>query len=343
MMSLAIPICFAVLAATGINIGKVFQKEAACRLPTLRLQRDVLCQYVKCTDWLMGLACDIGGTLFMVVALSLAPVSVIEPVAGSGLAILALFCHYYLHERLSCKQWIGIGFAMSGVIGMGVIAAPSNNPMSTGAILPLLACLMGVQVALEMCYLKTKRDELVEVASGYQAGMLFGLSAATTRLGQVMAQQTGIIYCFGGGIACSFLLSPVGFFFQTRGFKRGRAVIVVTFTSLSSISTGLLVGLTVLNEPIPQSSTTFAAWCASIGLIVTSALLLMEGSATVARTSQVMPRTSEVLIQQLSFVSSFSHPPASSPGLGTEDLQLSSWSSDHVPASSPGPGTEASS
>lgn len=152
MLSLALPICFAVLAAAGVNIGKVFQKEATDTLPLLRLQRDVLCQYVKCTGWLIGFACDIGGTIFMVVALSLAPVSVIEPVAGSGLAILALFCHCYLRERLRCRQWIGIGFAMSGVIGLGLIASPSNNPMSTGAILPLLVFLMGVQVALEICH-----------------------------------------------------------------------------------------------------------------------------------------------------------------------------------------------
>jgi len=321
MVALAIPVCFALLAATGINIGKIFQKKATYMLPVLRLQRDVLCQYLKCTAWLIGFACDIGGTIFMIVALSLAPVSVVEPVAGSGLAILALFSHFYLHERLSCKQWIGIGFAMSGVIGMGLIAAPSNNPMATGAVLPLLACLGGMQVALEMCYRNIQRDALIEVTCGCQAGILFGLSATATRLGQVMAQETGIIYCVGGGIACSVMLSPVGFFFQTRGFKRGSAVVVVTFTTLSSISTGLLVGLTVLNEPIPESSTTFVAWCASIGCIVTSALLVMQGSATGGRPSQEMP----------SFLPSFSQTQSSSPEVvGIEAVHLSS-SSGHSP------------
>lgn len=132
------------------------------------------------------------------------------------------------------------------------------------------------------------------MASGFQGGMFFGLSAIATRLGQVMAQQTGIIYCFGGGIVCSLILSPIGFFFQTRGFKRGRAVSVVTFTTVSSISTGLLVGLTVLNEPIPPKTTTFFAWCASIGSIVTRVFLLMRGGATTGRINR--SKYSEVLI-----------------------------------------------
>merc|ERR1712151_1380734 len=84
----------------------------------------------------------------------------------------------------------------------------------------------------------------------------------------------------GGGIACSVMLSPVGLFFQTRGFKQSRAVVVITFTVTASLLTGVLVGLIVLNEPIPQDSTTFALWSASISSILISLLLLMERGAS---------------------------------------------------------------
>jgi len=280
----------------------VFQKEATHKLPVLRLQRDVLYQYVTCADWLIGFACDIGGSIFMVLALSLAPVSLVEPVAGSGLAILALFCHHYLHEKLHVKQWVGVGFAMVGVVGMGLTAARSISRISTRSVLPLLLFIVGAQVVLEVCYRRSTRDGSLEVVSGIQGGMFFGLSAISTRLGQVVSQQPGIrhgslrLLCAGGGIACSLLLSPAGFFFQTRGFKRGRAAIVVTFTTIASISTGLLVGLTVLSEPVPRNQAAFAAWCASIGSVVISVLCLMAGGAAADRTSPALAAYQKTLI-----------------------------------------------
>lgn len=44
-------------------------------------------------------------------------VSVIQPVSGSGLAILSIFSHFYLKEIMNPIDWMGIAMAGIGTIG----------------------------------------------------------------------------------------------------------------------------------------------------------------------------------------------------------------------------------
>uniref|UniRef100_A0A166ERS1 Probable magnesium transporter n=1 Tax=Daucus carota subsp. sativus TaxID=79200 RepID=A0A166ERS1_DAUCS len=90
------------LAATaGNNIGKVIRA------------------YVFNKPWISGFLMDIFGAMLMLRALSLAPVSVIQPVSGCGLAILSIFSHYYLKEMMNAVDWVGITLAGIGTIGVG--------------------------------------------------------------------------------------------------------------------------------------------------------------------------------------------------------------------------------
>ncbi|GAB2285989.1 hypothetical protein Dimus_039740 [Dionaea muscipula] len=108
------------LAATaGNNIGKVLQKKGTLILPTLSFKLKVLKAYASNKPWVLGFFMDIGGAILMLRALSLAPVSIIQPVSGCGLAVLSIFSHFYLKERMNIIDWMGIAFAGIGTIGVG--------------------------------------------------------------------------------------------------------------------------------------------------------------------------------------------------------------------------------
>ena len=55
----------------------------------------------------------------MILALAIAPVSVVQPVAAGGVAILAGFSHVFLDEKLKEKEWVGVWCAVVGTVGIG--------------------------------------------------------------------------------------------------------------------------------------------------------------------------------------------------------------------------------
>ncbi|CAL6388273.1 unnamed protein product [Bathycoccus prasinos] len=114
---------FAVLvtlfASTSINIGKALQKKGTKSLPKLTFKKDVLKTYFSNETWKLGLGLDVIGGLMMIVALAIAPVSVVQPVSAGGVAILAGFSHVFLDEKLREKEWIGVWCAVLGTIGIG--------------------------------------------------------------------------------------------------------------------------------------------------------------------------------------------------------------------------------
>lgn len=94
----------------------------------------MLKQYLQDQTWTTGLAADIGGGLMMIFVVTRAPISVVQPISSSGLAVLAVFSHFYLHEHMALTEWASVALSGLGIVIMGVTAA--EQPPTTGASLP---------------------------------------------------------------------------------------------------------------------------------------------------------------------------------------------------------------
>ena len=70
-----------------------------------------------------------------------------------------------------------------------------------------------------------------------QAGVCFGLSAASCKTGIMLVGRVGWL-AFPVGLAGSILMSSLGFMLQTLGLKDGNTVIVCTCAAVSSMGTG---------------------------------------------------------------------------------------------------------
>lgn len=300
---------FTVLASAGNSIGKVLQKQGTKGLPQLSLSIKVMRAYLSSRTWTVGFGLDILGALAMLKAVSEAPVSVVQPVSGCGLAILAVFSHFYLHETMNSLDWLGVALAGTGTIGVGM--AGEEQRTSDLHLLRLIWFILWAFLlfgALDWWARSQKGSSrtyehagsilpptsaashngvMEEVVAGMEAGTCFGMAAVVARMGFMLVDKGHSRICVPVGILAGVCCSAGGFFCQTKGLKEGRAVVVSTCAAVASIITGVLIGMLVLGEMLPISSLRqlflFIGWL----LIIFGVVILMDSN----RIGVMLPRS----------------------------------------------------
>ncbi|XP_010049206.2 probable magnesium transporter NIPA9 [Eucalyptus grandis] len=285
-------ICLTLVATAGNNIGKVLQKKGTVILPPLSFKLKVIRAYASNRDWAVGFLMDIFGALLMLIALSQAPVSVIQPVSGCGLAILSVFSHFYLKEVMNAVDWMGITLAGIGAIGVG--AGGEEQVASAISIfhLPWLAFIVAVLFVLLNGWLRIFRrhrreqemmeyEVVEEIIFGLESGILFGMASVVSKMGFLFMEQGFskmlVPICIGISISCS----GTGFFYQTRGLKHGRAIVVSTCAAVASIVSGVLAGMLALGEKLPSAPVARLSLLLGWLLIIVGVVLLVSSARLV--------------------------------------------------------------
>ncbi|XP_022851881.1 probable magnesium transporter NIPA9 [Olea europaea var. sylvestris] len=253
-------ICLTIAATAGNNIGKVLQKKGTVILPPLSLKLKVIKTYASNKTWIIGFLMDIFGAVLMLRALSQAPVSVVQPVSGCGLAILSVFSHFYLKETMNTIDWIGISLAGIGTIGVGAGGEEQNSSISIfhlpwlGVIVAFLFVLLNGWLRIYRC--RRREQDLVqyevveEIIYGLESGILFG---PRSKMGFVFMEQGFSKLLLPICLLISISCSGSGFVYQTRGLKHGRAIVLSTCAAVASIMTGVLAGMFALGEGLPSA------------------------------------------------------------------------------------------
>jgi hypothetical protein len=223
-------------------------------------------------------------------------VSVVQPIASGGLAILAVFSHFYLEERLKRREWAAVGLAAAGTMGVAACApepaADADVQLSLSGAVVLAALLAVAHAALRWAReqaaaggaagaggsgarLSTGRlgsgassgagwhrmvgaARMEELALGAQAGACFALSAAACRAGFLLAPHARMAAV--AGLAAAGAFTTAGVVAQTRGMKDGAAMVVCTAGAVATMLTGATAGVLVLGEGLPPTQRGRVTW-----------------------------------------------------------------------------------
>ncbi|KAH9653292.1 putative magnesium transporter NIPA9 [Citrus sinensis] len=184
-------ICLTLAATAGNNIGKVLQKKGTVILPPLSFKLKVIRAYAVNKAWVIGFLMDIFGALLMLRALSQAPVSVIQPVSGCGLAILSIFSHFYLKEVMNAVDWMGITLAGIGTIGVGA-GGEEQEPSSISIFqLPWLAFVVSILFVLLNGWLRICKHQRRE--QEMTRGLKHGRAIVVSTCAAVASIVTGVV------------------------------------------------------------------------------------------------------------------------------------------------------
>lgn len=287
--------------AAGNNVGKVLQKKGTHILPPLSFKLKVIRAYALNRLWISGFLMDMCGAALMLTALSQAPVSVVQPIAGCGLAILCVFSHFYLKESMNGLDWVAITLAGLGTIGVGVGGEEQKVDKIPLFNIPWLVLSIVILFVLLNTWLhiyKRQRREqeltgpevIEEIIYGLESGILFGISSVISKTGFVMSEMGFPKIVVPAAISCSVGCSAVGFVYQTRGLKHGRAIVVSTCTSVASIVSGVVAGMIALDEHLPTAPTGRFFLLLGWFFIITGVILLVSSTRIIARLPRSMQK-----------------------------------------------------
>src|SRR5580704_11441918 len=127
MDELALGIMAAVGASTLYSLGVALQAMDARQTPQREYLRLGLARnLIKRVRWLGGTGLSMLGWPLQLLALSLAPLVVVQPALALGLPVLMVMGERMLGERAGRREHLAVGAIVVGVIGAGVFAPPRS-------------------------------------------------------------------------------------------------------------------------------------------------------------------------------------------------------------------------
>ena len=271
--SLAGGLVLALLSASAINWGYLLMHQAASHLPPLSLRHPIrsLIGLFTVPRWLLGFSAGIVGWVFYVVALWLAPLSLVQAASAGGIGVLALLVARTTHVSLSRRELSGVAVAMAGLVLLGLSLHGHTDTGNAGS-----AKAIGLWIALSF------------VAAGLVAGPGSRLLAAGAGLGAA----SGVMYAAGdvatkaavsGGWRFAFV--PVllachgtGFVALQFGFQRGGALATAGVSTVLTNALPIVAGTVLYSEGIPSGAAGVARVAAFAAVVVGAALLAKADS-----------------------------------------------------------------
>jgi Magnesium transporter NIPA len=287
-------ISLALLATTAYNVGLIQEKRALGRMAALDVRRvlRVIASLVTDPAWLAGFALMLLGLACQTIVLTFEPVSVVQPVLASGVALVLVLSRLVLRERLGAVE-VRCVAAMAVCV---VLLAASSGGSGTGAghhaspgwmtAVAIPSAVIGLLVAASPLRRGSLSDR-APVCFGVGTGLLYGVAAlAIKALSGILVHNhgaasivTGIIsspylYVFAGCSVTAMLLYQVG-------LQSCRAAILIPVSTVTGSVYFLIAGTWLFHERLPSDPARLVLRLAAIavaGLVVIALSRQVPGS-----------------------------------------------------------------
>ena len=238
--------------------------------------------------WAIGFGLATVGWTLHVVALSMAPLSLVQAVIAGGLALLAI----------PARRWFGIAVGMRDLVGLGLCAAglsflaltaghgQDNHAFASSTMLAFeggtLALVGALLVASAHRRLISRGWILLAVAAGTSLGVsdvALKALAETVPASPLNVVSPWTALAIIGGIG--------GFLALARGLQLGEPVAVIVGFSASATLAAITGGVVVFGDPLGSDAIAVVARCLAFVAVIAAAALLPlvpertgEGGAT---------------------------------------------------------------
>lgn len=171
----------ATAAAACFDGAVVFQALEAREIEVDQGMRlSMLGRLVRRPRWLLASGLAILGWPFQLLALSLAPLTLVQPTLSLGLVLLLVMGSRMLHEPIGRREAIAVTAIVSGVVGI-TLSAPKNSDAYDGD-LKLVAVLVALAVVMAIPYVVGRGSSRTSGLLVASAGAAIAASGLASKL-----------------------------------------------------------------------------------------------------------------------------------------------------------------
>jgi hypothetical protein len=236
----------ALASAVALNWSYFAQHRAAGTLPPLSLRRPLHSLSLLFGDrrWLAGFFVGIGGWVFYVGALALAPLSLVQATSAGGIGILALLAWRATGIRPTSTERAAVGAAIVGLVLLGASLAGQHGG-GTQPPWPDVALWLACSVAAAGLVVVGGRNVLASGAElGVAAGLLYAAGDVGTKAAVAGGGRLAFVPAF---VACHGL----AFIALQLGFQRGTALATAGVATLLTNAVPIVAVTALFHEGLP--------------------------------------------------------------------------------------------
>ncbi len=245
----------AVLASTLMALGLLIMKSRAELLPDARGGRvfSSVLTWVRDPTWAGGLAVQVAGWGFYIIAVAHAPVSMVAVMMQGGIALFVVFSVVALGERARPAEWAGI---IAIVIGMCLLSmslsAGASQGATNAATVVTLAIVLAIVAAVVFMQPRLARSG---TAQAIGSGIAFGLAGLFTKA------MTDSFEASSAGLAMRVIANPwpyamvaanvSGMVMLQNSFHQARGIITMPLSGALSNLVPIAGGMLAFGERLP--------------------------------------------------------------------------------------------
>jgi GGDEF domain-containing protein/drug/metabolite transporter (DMT)-like permease len=297
-------ILLATLSVTANATGMVLEKLASRRLPSIHARQGLRMITTLARDplWTAGFVLLIFGLGSQVLALTVAPIDIVQAVAACGVSVFLLLSHFVLRERLSKFEYLGIALILLSLLLLGFSVDPHDDRVTTAnSVLSIFSVAIPALIVGLTVFILTDRIKVTSARGahvkaplfGISSGLLYGVAALGIKEISTIVTQHGLVdgiprilespgfYLFLGSTVLGFLV------FQTA-LQRTTASVFVPVNTVTSSCYFIVAGTLLFHERLPSAMVPLILRLGAFVLILLG-LLILAASKSIESAETVHP------------------------------------------------------
>lgn len=269
-LSVQLGLLCALLTALGSIVGFFLKHKGAVQAPPVEWRSPLRSSIALFRQPIYTLGCVVATTSwgFHVLALGLAPISVVQATIAGGLVLITVLADRVFGHSVTRREWVGVALTAAGLAFLAATLEGTADAAHSDYDPALFYGTVGAATLAGIALTTRGRSG---PALAVSAGLLWAGSDITIKALTGHAEGVGVVaHPFAFVIV---VLSLVALLISARSLQLGPVVPVIALTSATANVVTIAAGPTVFQEPLPEEPLALLVRLAAFGLVITAAAM----------------------------------------------------------------------